>query len=296
MSFLGDFNFHFDDCSDPQVNRLKTMLSDFGLSQLVSVPTHHRGHTLDWVVVRSEESLVSLERLQDYAGFSDPYVLVCRLAITKLPPPTRLVTSRNIRAVSSSGFQADVKVLVDSTGEQRSDLDLEDLVDVYNDGLRQVVDRHAPSVTRSVRDRPSAPWMSEEVRAARRQRRRAERRWRNTRPTVHREIFVKERAPVRSCVQAAKRQFYCDRIDSICSSRQLLWVSNELLGKSPSAPLSSDVPRSELPQRFCDFFSSKISNLRNDLDSRSCEPLTFAVYNGPKLSYFDPVTVRRPVN
>ena len=135
MSFLGDFNFHFDDCSDPQVNWLKTMLSDFGLSQLVSVPTYHCGHTLDWVVVRSEESLVSLERLQDYAGFSDPYVLVCRLAITKLPPPTRLVTSRNIRAVSSSGFQADVKALVDSMGEQRSNMDLEDLVDVCNDGL-----------------------------------------------------------------------------------------------------------------------------------------------------------------
>ena len=162
-------------------------------------------------------------------------------------------------------------------GEQRSDLDLEDLVDVYNDGLRQVLDRHAPSVTRRVRDRPSAPWMSEKVRTARRQRRRAERRWRKTRLTVHREIFVKERAAMRSCVQAAKRQIYCDRIDSICSSRQLFSVSNGLLGKSRSAPLPSDVPRSELPQRFCDFFSNKISNLRDNLDSRSCEPPTFAL-------------------
>ena len=128
--------------------------------------------------------------------------------------------------------------------------------------------------------------MSDEVRAARRQRRRAKQRWRKTCLTVHREIFVKERAAVRSCVQAAKRQFCCDRIDSICSSRQLFLVSNELLEKSRSIPLPSDVPCSQLPQCFCDFFSCKISNLRDDLDSRSCEPPTFAVYNGPKLSHF----------
>ena len=107
---------------------------------------------------------------------------------------------------------------------------------------------------------------------------------------MHREIFVKEKAAVRSCVQAAKRKFYCSRIDSKCSSQQLFSVSNELLGKSRSAPLPSDVPRSKLPQHFCDFFSGNISNPRDDLDSRSYESPTFAVYDGPMLSHFDPVT------
>ena len=135
MSFLGDFNFHFNDCSDPQVNWLKTTLSDFRLSQLVSELTHCHGHIVDWVVVCYEESLASLERVQDYAGLSDHYVVVCCLAVTKRPPSTWLMMSKNIRAVWLSDFQADVKALVNSTGEQHSDLDLEDLVDVYNDGL-----------------------------------------------------------------------------------------------------------------------------------------------------------------
>ena len=69
-------------------------------------------------------------------------------------------------------------------------------------------------------------------------------------------------------------------------------MSNQLLGKSRSASLPSDVRRSELPQRFCDFFSSKISILRDDLDSRSCEPPILAVYDDPMLSHFDPVTAR----
>ena len=44
---IGDFNFHYDDCSDGQMSYLRTMLSDNNLTQLVNVP----GHILDWVVV-----------------------------------------------------------------------------------------------------------------------------------------------------------------------------------------------------------------------------------------------------
>ena len=88
------------------------------------------------------------------------------MAVTKPPPPTRLVTSRNIRAVCPSDFQADVKVLADSTGEQLADLDLVGLVNVCNEGLRRILDCYTSSVTRCVRDGPSAPWMSEGVREA----------------------------------------------------------------------------------------------------------------------------------
>lgn len=63
VSFLGDLNFHFDDCSDPQVDRLKNMLSDYGLSQLINVPTHRRGHALDWVVAWSEGRLLPVEKV-----------------------------------------------------------------------------------------------------------------------------------------------------------------------------------------------------------------------------------------
>ena len=38
--YIGDFNFHYDDCSDGQASRLRTMLSDHNLIQLVNVPTH----------------------------------------------------------------------------------------------------------------------------------------------------------------------------------------------------------------------------------------------------------------
>ena len=132
--------------------------------------------------------------------------------------------------------------------------------------------------------------MTEEIREARRRRRLAERRWRATRLTVHREIYAEERAVVKACVQDAKRRFYCEKIDSSSSRRQLFAVSSELLGKSSTAPLPSDIPRSDLPGQFCDFFSDKTDRIRDDLDSRTCEPPTFAIFDGPQLSQFEPVT------
>ena len=71
LVLLGYLNFHYDDCADTQVNRLKTMLSDHGLTQLVDVPTHRCGHTLDWAVVRSDVSPLALERVDDMPGLSD---------------------------------------------------------------------------------------------------------------------------------------------------------------------------------------------------------------------------------
>ena len=183
LVLLGEFNFHYDDCADTQVNRLKTMLSDHGLTQLVDVPTHRCGHTLDWAVVRSDVSCLVLERVDDMPGLSDHRSLLCRMTITAPSKSKRTVKSRNTKAVSVSDFQADVKRFSD----RYSQCPDRDLADSYNAGLRAVMDRHAPLVTRS------APWLTDEIRETRR-RRQAEHRWRSTRLTVHRDIFVKERA------------------------------------------------------------------------------------------------------
>ena len=106
--YIGDFNFHCDDCSDGQASRLRTMLSDHNLTQLVNVPTHKRGHILDWVVVRTENSSFCFDSVQDYPDLSDnKAVPACwpsdnkavPACCTKPSPRRHLVTSRNIKAI-----------------------------------------------------------------------------------------------------------------------------------------------------------------------------------------------------
>nr|KAG5699041.1 hypothetical protein BaRGS_025435 [Batillaria attramentaria] len=79
--------------------------------------------------------MLSVNKVQDCAGLSDHYLLICGLSLTRPPPLTRLVTSRNLKAVNPVDFQSDVKSLASSVGE-RHDLDVEGLVDVYDSDLR----------------------------------------------------------------------------------------------------------------------------------------------------------------
>nr|KAG5698256.1 hypothetical protein BaRGS_024063 [Batillaria attramentaria] len=121
----------------------------------------YRSHILDWVVVRGQSNRLSVKAVQDCAGLSDHYLIICGLELSRPPPPTRLVTSRNLKGVNLADFQADVRTLIGSMEDLRGpDLGIEGLVHVYNDGLLQILDRHAPSVTRRVRDRPTALWLT----------------------------------------------------------------------------------------------------------------------------------------
>ena len=223
LVLLGDFNFHYDDCADTQVNHLKIMLSDHGLTQLVDVPTHKCGHILDCAVVRSDVSCLVLERVDDMPGLSDLRSLLCQMTITAPSESKRTVTSRNTKAVSVPDFQADVKCFAD----RYSQCPDRDLADNYSAGLRAVMDRHAPLVTRCISHRRSAPWLTDKVREARRRRRQAERRWRSIRLTAHREIFFKERATVKRCIRDARNLHYSSKIDiSATTSSFLLCLTN----------------------------------------------------------------------
>ena len=164
-----------------------------------------------------------LERVDDMPGLSDQRSLLCQMTITAPSKSKRTVTSRNTKAVSLPDFQADVKCFADRYCQCPD----RDLADSYSAGLCAVMDRHSPLVTRCVSHRRSAPWLANEIREARRRRREAERRWRSTRLTVHREIFVRERATVKRCIRDARKLHYGSKIDISATTKQLFSVSDE---------------------------------------------------------------------
>ena len=115
-------------------------------------------------------------------------------------------------------------------------------------------------------------------------------RWRSTRLTVLREVFVKERATVKRCIRDARKLHYSSKIDICSTTKQLFSVSDELLGKAKTTSLPSNIPIAELSQRFCDFFVTLIKQIRENLDSCPLDPPSFFKFDGPQLSMFEPVT------
>ena len=124
---------------------------------------------------------------------------------------TKKVTSRNIRSIDMHVFRTDLCNVLESTTQS----DLADPLSVYNACLRQVLDHHAPLVTRTVTDRTSAPWMTLEVKQAKVERRIAERKWRQSGLTVHKEIYAKQRSLVSNLIRKATKGYICEKLSTV---------------------------------------------------------------------------------
>ena len=61
---------------------------------------------------------------------------------------------------------------------------VEELVVKYNSVLSELLDKHAHEKTLNIKIRSDAPWYTDEIKAAKHECRKAERKWRNTKLTA----------------------------------------------------------------------------------------------------------------
>ena len=59
ICLTGDFNIHVDDYNDPAACRFLDLLESMSLTGHVAEPTHELGHTLDLVITRKSDNLIS---------------------------------------------------------------------------------------------------------------------------------------------------------------------------------------------------------------------------------------------
>ena len=165
---VGDFNYHFDCTSCRHVKQLQTLFSDNCLTQLIHDPTHCCGQILDWMVVRENNGSVSQCNVLS-TSFSEHDTIVGLTALNNSLTHCRVVSSRNRRKINSAEMQADIQHPLDT---ELADCTDTELADWYSAGLRQVLNQHAPLISRKVTNRSSAPWRTNSVRTAKRELRR----------------------------------------------------------------------------------------------------------------------------
>ena len=69
------------------------------------------------------------------------------------------------------------------------DQDLQSLVEMYNNTLMSILDKHAPLQTKEVTIREDTPWTAEEIKPLKRKRRKLERQSRRTGLSVHKQAL-----------------------------------------------------------------------------------------------------------
>ena len=236
------------DLPDPSTSALNVVLDNLSLHQLVKVPTNRRSYTLDWLITNLTIEVLDLTVVDML--LLDHFVFSFDLLLGKLVREKKKIISENIRAIDMHDFRTDGHKLLGSATQSNSN----DSLGVYNTSLRQLLDRHAPPVTRTVTDRTSASWMTLEIKLAKVQRRLAERKWRESGLTVHREIYVKQRSLVSNMISKAKEDYLCHKILNCGSSRELFHLSSQMVDKVGDTMLPSNISPESLPDKFNDFF------------------------------------------
>ena len=217
LLIVGDFNYHVDNTTDPETIKFNKILEMFNLPQHVNGPTHKKGHTLDLMMTRISDQLVTNIELHD-PFLSDHLAVSCTLHLEKPPLERVEIQYRRLRNIDMDSFNDDLRKVNFS-----SDAELPTIIDRYEKTLKETLEKHAPLKQGTVTLRPSAPWYNEEIGKAKRQRRRLERRWRASRLCIDREMYVKQCQIVNDMIRDAKKTYYSSVISNNKHNQKVLF-------------------------------------------------------------------------
>ena len=223
LLICGDFNFHMDVPSDADTIRIKDLLNSMGLVQHVKRPTHIHGHTLDLIITRQADDIVDGEPLPE-RYFSDHAAVICNLSVAKPPLRIKHAEYRKLKSIDVTRLKEDV---CNSQLYQDPPNDLNMLLDRHNTTLRSLLDDHASVCYRHVSTRPRPSWFNEDIIQARRDRRKAERRWRASGLQEDLVVFKAKRNYVIHLMNEARCTYYKEFIDENSSNQSKLFRASK---------------------------------------------------------------------
>ena len=101
----------------------------------------------------------------------------------------------------------------------------DDCVQLYNDTLRKIADKHAPEQKKTIRIRPQTHWYTDDIKEAKITRRRLERQWKHTGLEVHHQMFLEQRNRVTLMIKNSKRSYYSNLINNSKDQKELYSIT-----------------------------------------------------------------------
>jgi hypothetical protein len=165
---VGDLSFHLDIPTDRDTSKFNSCLETFGMEQHVRGPTHVAGHTLNVIITRDTDTIVSNIEVND-PGLADSdgkisrdhFAVIFHIRAEKPAPIRKTVTYRKLRSIDIESFRNDIESLeIINSNVIISDVD--EHVESFNNSLASLVDKHAPLLTKQITLRPTSPWYNED--------------------------------------------------------------------------------------------------------------------------------------
>jgi hypothetical protein len=286
LILLGDFNFHYNDHTNSDANKFRDVLHAMNREQHVETGTHTHGNILDLVITRSSE--LEIENLDVYGQiFSDHSPIVFEIPVGK-PSAIRVkCMQRKIKEINIAALEDDIKSQLNTS----TCSSVNDLVEKYNSTLSDILEKHASVNIKQHVLRPLKPWFNKDIQQAKKDRRKAERKWRASKLEVHHQIFKQAQNNVTNACAAAKIDFYCGKIESCNKDQKMLFtVLNDLLKRNKVQSLPTAVDSECLANRFADFFTKKIEKIRSSFPASSNNDADGETTYVPLINHLKPVS------
>ena len=185
------------------------------------------------------------------------------LDFTRPPPSRKRVKFRRLRDINIEQFKEDIKSsqLALSTASITSEL-----AEQFNLVLRELLDKHAPERTKTVTLRPNAPWYTEEVREAKRVKRRLERKMTKSNLEIDKQLYEEQCKTYQDLIEQSKCKHYQTKI-SESDDKNLFRCVNKLCSPSSGHILPEHTCSKTLANNFGVFFHEKVKKISDSLDN-----------------------------
>ena len=262
-----------DDCSNPDTQKFLDLLDSFDLQQHVKQPTHRDGPTLDFSITRKSETLVEDEPTVDLFIFDYAAVLT-RVGLSRPGLSLKTTTYRKIKSINLDSFHSDIQAssLCDDKQFDTAD-DLDAYAREYTTTLSVLLDldQHAPLKTRRRVTRPVVPWYNETIDNAKRECKKAERKWRKTKASDDLIDFKSERNHVTYLMNKARRDFYSEfMVENGADQGKLINAAKKLLSMKDEPLFAKHLDETIIANDIGRYFIRKVENIRNEIDATHC--------------------------
>ncbi|XP_072046604.1 uncharacterized protein [Amphiura filiformis] len=262
---FGDLNIHVNRPAKPEVCKFMNSLCTNGFNQHVTKPTHKLGNTLDLIISRVNDVNIIVDWDVKIPPMSDHFIVTCKLDYIKPDLPKTYRTLRNFRDFDNQVFAGD---LASSLSKLPHSDNVNNIVSSFSEICTNLLDKYAPLSTKLVAARCRLPWYNEEIRKAKRVRRRSERKWRKSGSEHDRSAYLDQVHHVSDLILQAKTKFFKSKLAN-ANSKDLFSTVNGLLNRSGKC-LPIHESAAELADKFACFFKSKIDKISAEFDIDIC--------------------------
>lgn len=273
LVLTGDFNFHIEKESDYYSKSFLELLCMFNMSQLTKEPTHIKGGILDLVINELNLNTVLSSVEVDYSFRSDHYPVISHIPCEPIKTKPAKVLVRDYHALDILKFHDDLENCPLSDSSRFKDLTCSSTVELYNECLWSLIDKHCPLKEKTYREKSQkSKWFNDELDHMKRCRRQAERKLKKNPSEQNYAIYRTIRNHYNSKLTEARQAYYKKIIDlSKKDIKSLYKTLNKITGNVQERIHPSFASDQTIANQMTEFYSDKIKTIREEITAEMNE-------------------------